>query len=97
MDSEEATKWGLVNEVVAAEALMNRVREIAQLLAEGPPLVFAAIKETVRATQCMTFQDSIDMLNSQELETVRKLYNSEDMHEGALAFAEKRKPVWKGY
>jgi crotonobetainyl-CoA hydratase len=44
----------------------------------------------------MTFQNSIDMLNAQELETVRKLYNSEDMREGALAFAEKRNPVWKG-
>jgi crotonobetainyl-CoA hydratase len=96
MDAEEAAGWGLVNEIVAAESLMNRAREIAQLLAEGPPLVFAAIKETVRATQCMTFQNSIDMLNAQELETVRKLYNSEDMREGALAFAEKRNPVWKG-
>jgi len=96
MDTEEAQKWGLVNEVVAAENLMDRTREVAQLLAQGPPLVFAAIKETVRATQCMTFQDSIDMLNAQKLETVRKLYNSEDMHEGALAFAEKRDPVWKG-
>ena len=27
---------------------------------------------------------------------IKTLYNSEDMHEGALAFKEKRKPVWKG-
>jgi crotonobetainyl-CoA hydratase len=44
----------------------------------------------------MDFQAGIDMLNGQQLPTVKKLYNSEDMHEGALAFAEKRKPVWKG-
>ena len=96
MDAEEAAKWGLVNEIVPADELMDRAREVAQLLSEGPPLVFAAIKETVRATQNMDFQESIDLLNTQGLPTVKKLYNSEDMHEGALAFAEKRKPVWKG-
>lgn len=96
MDVEEAAKWGLVNEIVPADRLMERAREVANLLAEGPPLVFAAIKETVRATQNMDFQDGIDLLNAQGLPTVKKLYNSEDMHEGALAFAEKRKPVWKG-
>ena len=96
MDAEEAHKWGLVNEIVAADQLMDRAREVAQMLAEGPPLVFAAIKETVRAAQTMGFQEGIDMLNAQGLPTVKKLYNSEDMHEGALAFAEKRKPQWKG-
>ena len=96
MDVEEASKWGLVNEVVAADQLLVRAREIAKLLSEGPPLVFAAIKETIRKTENMDFQESIDMLNDQGLPTVKKLYNSEDMHEGALAFAEKRSPVWKG-
>ncbi len=96
MDVEEAAKWGLVNEILPADGLMDRAREIAQLLSEGPPLVFAAIKETVRAAQNMNFQDGIDMLNGQKLPTVKKLYNSEDMHEGALAFSEKRKPVWQG-
>jgi crotonobetainyl-CoA hydratase len=96
MDTGEAAKWGLVNEIVSAESLMERAREVAGLLAEGPPLVFSAIKETVRAAQNMDFQAGIDMLNGQQLPTVKKLYNSEDMHEGAVAFAEKRKPVWKG-
>ena len=96
MDAEEAHRWGLVNEIVSSEQLMERAREVAQMLAEGPPLVFAAIKETVRATQSMDFQDGMNLLNAQGLPTVKKLYNSEDMHEGALAFAEKRKPVWKG-
>ena len=96
MDTGEAAKWGLVNEIVSAESLMERAREVAGLLAEGPPLVFSAIKETVRAAQNMDFQAGIDMLNGQQLPTVKKLYNSEDMHEGALSFAEKRKPVKKG-
>ena len=96
MDTAEARHWGLVNEVVEPAQLMTRARELAQLLAEGPPLVFAAIKETVRASQNLDFQAGMDLLNAQRLPTVQTLYNSEDMHEGALAFAEKRKPVWKG-
>jgi crotonobetainyl-CoA hydratase len=96
IDTEEASRWGLVNEVVAADKLLERAREVAQTLAEGPPLVFAAIKETIRKTENMGFQDGIDMLNAQALPTVKTLYNSEDMHEGALAFSEKRSPVWKG-
>ncbi len=96
MDAEEAARWGLVNEIVAADELMQRAREVAKLLADGPPLVFAAIKETIREAETLPFQQSIDMVNAQALETVKTLYNSEDMHEGALAFAQKREPVWKG-
>ena len=96
MDAVEAHRWGLVNEITDAGNLLTRAREVAQRLAKGPPLVFAAIKETVRVTENMNFQESIDMLNAEGIATVKKLYNSEDMHEGALAFSEKREPVWKG-
>jgi crotonobetainyl-CoA hydratase len=76
--------------------LMARARELARLLADGPPLVFAAIKEAIRETEMRSVQEAFDLLNGQALPTVKTLYNSEDMHEGALAFKEKRKPVWKG-
>ncbi|HEY7765816.1 MAG TPA: carnitinyl-CoA dehydratase [Aestuariivirgaceae bacterium] len=96
MDTAEAKHWGLVNEVVPADRLMVRARELAELLASGPPLVYAAIKETLRETLHLPIQHAFDLVTKRKLETVDRLYSSEDQLEGARAFAEKRKPVWKG-
>jgi crotonobetainyl-CoA hydratase len=96
MNTAEAKHWGLVNEVVPADRLMVRARELAELLASGPPLVYAAIKETLRETLHLPIQHAFDLVTKRKLETVDRLYSSEDQLEGARAFAEKRKPVWKG-
>lgn len=96
MDAAEAHRWGLVNEVVAADDLLPRVRALADLLAQGPPLVFAAIKECVRLTETLSTEESFDLVCRELPATVRRLYASEDMLEGTRAFSEKRKPVWRG-
>jgi crotonobetainyl-CoA hydratase len=96
MDAEEARRWGIVKEIVPDGELMDRARELAELLAEGPPLVFAALKEVIRRTENLKVQEAFDLVNSNTIETVARLYNSEDAKEGARAFAEKRKPNWKG-
>jgi crotonobetainyl-CoA hydratase len=96
MEAAEAKHWGLVSEVVAKDALLPRAREIAALLAGGPPLVFAAIKEVMRETEGKPFHESLARINARGFPTVARLYGSEDQLEGPRAFAEKRAPVWKG-
>ncbi|MCE8509123.1 crotonobetainyl-CoA hydratase [Ruegeria pomeroyi] len=95
-DAEEAHRWGLVNEIVPGAQLMDRAWELARLLASGPPLVYAAIKEIVREAEDARFQDTMNKITKRQLRTVDVLYSSEDQLEGARAFAEKRDPVWKG-
>ncbi|MEL6550681.1 MAG: carnitinyl-CoA dehydratase [Pseudomonadota bacterium] len=95
-DAEEARGWGIVNHIHPAAALMEEARRMADLLASGPPLVYAAIKEIVRDAEDAKFQDAMNRITGRQLRSVDVLYSSEDQAEGARAFAEKRDPVWKG-
>lgn len=96
IDAEEARHWGLIKDVCTANELMDKTWDLARLIAAGPPLVIAAIKEVVREAEDMKFQDALNRVSKRQLATVDKLYSSEDQLEGARAFAEKREPQWKG-
>ena len=96
IDAEEAARCGLINQIHPTDQLHKKAREMADLLASGPPLVYAAIKEVVRNAEDMRFQDALNKITKSQFATVETLYNSEDQAEGARAFAEKRDPTWKG-
>ncbi len=96
LDAEECARWGMINRLVAGGDLMKEARALAEVIASGPPLVYAAIKQVVRAAETMNFQDAMNKITKSQFETVETLYQSEDQREGARAFAEKRDPVWKG-
>ena len=96
MDAEEAARWGLINYIYPAQKLMDEAYKLGELLASGPPLVYAAIKEVVREAENMKFQDALNKITNSQFESVEKLYRSEDQIEGARAFSEKREPQWKG-
>ena len=95
-DAEIAAKVGLINDIHTAQILMDEAYKWGELLASGPPLVYAAIKEVGREAEDMKFQEALNKITKSQCESVERLYRSEDQIEGARAFAEKREPKWKG-
>ena len=69
-------------------------RDIASKIAKGPNLIYSSIKDALRQTENLDEQPAFDVLRS--LETVKKVYNSKDLKEGATSFTHKKKPRWQG-
>jgi methylglutaconyl-CoA hydratase len=89
-DAGEAYRLGLVNEVVDADALDQRVLELAQTLAANSPESLAATKRLLAAQN----KAWLDAAITQALEANAKARETADFKEGIAAFLEKRKPVW---
>jgi len=94
MDAAEAKHWGLANHVVSKGAGMEKAREIARQLADGPPLLFPAIKQLLRHTEMVPEHEAFELHDA--LDAVQRVVRSEDLKEGTLAFTEKRSPRWSG-
>lgn len=86
--AEEALAAGLATEVVAAEAVEERVAELCEALASHAPITLQVTKEALRRLRAHGLPDGDDLLV--------KAYGSQDFHAAVRAFTEKRKPVWQG-
>jgi len=91
--AERAEGWGLVNEVVDPERLEERVLEIAGEIAGNAPLSLAGNKRVMRALREPRLPEDVER---ELIELRESCFRSEDFREGVRAFAEKRKPVWRG-
>ena len=92
----EAARWGLVNKVVPAAEVMAAARTLAAAICAAAPLAVAAVLEILRETEGMSVRDGYRVLTGGGLPAYRAMLDSHDAREGARAFAERRKPVWRG-
>jgi enoyl-CoA hydratase len=90
--AEEARRIGLANEVVPLAGLLPRAREIAQEIRRGSPLAVARSKRLMNHIYTMP----IDQALREEALMFGAIFGSYDQREGMSAFAEKRKPAFKG-
>jgi methylglutaconyl-CoA hydratase len=93
LGAEEALRLGLVNEIVVAEKLADRARELAsQLLAASP----TSLRFTKRLISDFS-REELDRELEIAIQTSARIRSTADFHEGLRAFLEKRSPQWKGH
>ncbi len=91
-NAAEALRIGLVSKVLPQAELLAEAEAIAQTIAANAPLSVRAVKRMVLKGEDMPLEQAIEA----ERLAFGLLYSSEDRIEGRLAFAEKRKPQFKG-
>ena len=92
-DAQEALEIGYVSAVYAPDELLDRTKEFASKLANGPATAIQLSKKLVYRSLEMPFDDHLDF--AQMAMTIAQ--STEDAKEGPLAFLEKREPNFKGH
>jgi 2-(1,2-epoxy-1,2-dihydrophenyl)acetyl-CoA isomerase len=92
LTAAEAHAWGLVSEVVEADALPSRVAALAAELAALPPVAVGMTKRLLDAAGSATLEEQLE--REAQLQTAAT--RTEDFAEGVAAFLEKRAPEFKG-
>jgi enoyl-CoA hydratase len=90
--AEEAKRLGLVNQVFAADELMDEASKLATTLSQKAPIALKFIKQVLRDGQNM----SLDNACTLEAELFALCFTTEDQEEGVAAFLEKRKAEFNG-
>ncbi|MEE8418943.1 MAG: enoyl-CoA hydratase-related protein [Dehalococcoidales bacterium] len=88
--AEEAHRIGLANQVVPGAELMAAAQKMAERIMDCAPLALQSIKETVHKTTGMPIEEALQARFGINVSA------TEDAKEGTAAFAQKRKPEWKG-
>jgi enoyl-CoA hydratase/carnithine racemase len=91
IDAGRAYELGLVNKVVAPDEVLPTALDYAERIAANGPLGVAATKELVR----LAVTDR-ERAGERQQELQQSVFRSADAKEGAMAFVEKRAPVWTG-
>jgi len=92
IDTTRALQLGLINRVVPAEKLIDEAVALAEKICENGPLAVQVSKKLVRQAMEMPEEQAWDL----NMKGLAEVFTSEDAREGPLAFAQKRKPQWKG-
>ncbi len=92
VDAEEALSLGLVNRVVVDDQLADATRELARSLAQGPQVALGLMKRNMNCAESGGLTELLDMEAANMVQTAR----TEDHREAAMAFVEKRAPVFVG-
>jgi methylglutaconyl-CoA hydratase len=91
-DAAQAHRYGLVNEIVPAENLMTRARELANVLLENSPSSVQATKRLINGF----VKEQLDIQVAAAVKDNARIRTTADFKEGVSSFLEKRKPVWTG-
>jgi E-phenylitaconyl-CoA hydratase len=92
IDAATALRWGVLNKVVPLPQLMDTAMDYAKRIAANAPLAVQAAKELALRSRDLDLASGLRM----EQLFLRLLQDTEDVQEGAAAFAAKRKPQFKG-
>ena len=90
LSAQECYQWGIVNKVMPRAELMPAAEKLAEMVCRSAPM---AVQSAIRLYNLATERPAALVSLQQQLD--RECGESDDCAEGARAFVEKRKPVWK--